>query len=203
LQASGAISLSDLQTEYGGSNPISIDEYYLDGSYVPSSVTRTIPDASSLSQAGTIYNHRNIDIYPRINDGSNFFYTSMWTDDGNQHQDFIASCILQPGDYVVTLSGQSNGSNQRRCTVSGYSITETTLNADGSTPSDSMSFTLTQAARVYFEIYLQEIANWNQIIVSCNGASGGLTDTVALNENVPTSGVVSFDNFYNGQKNYE
>ena len=28
LQASGAISLSDLQTEFGGSNPISLSEYY-------------------------------------------------------------------------------------------------------------------------------------------------------------------------------
>ena len=28
LQSSGAISLSDIQTEFGGSNPISISEYY-------------------------------------------------------------------------------------------------------------------------------------------------------------------------------
>ena len=28
LQSSGAISLSDIQTEFGGSNPISLSEYY-------------------------------------------------------------------------------------------------------------------------------------------------------------------------------
>ena len=35
LQTSGAISLSDIQGEFGGSNPISISEYVRGGSYVP------------------------------------------------------------------------------------------------------------------------------------------------------------------------
>lgn len=34
LQSSGAIKLSELQTEFGGSNPISMSEYYRGGSYV-------------------------------------------------------------------------------------------------------------------------------------------------------------------------
>ena len=33
LQSSGAISLSELQTEFGGSNPVSMSEYYRDASY--------------------------------------------------------------------------------------------------------------------------------------------------------------------------
>lgn len=39
LQTSGAISLSQIQSEFGGSNPISMSEYYRNGSYVPSSIT--------------------------------------------------------------------------------------------------------------------------------------------------------------------
>lgn len=39
LQSSGAISLSNLQSEYGGSNPISMSEYYRGGSYVQTSST--------------------------------------------------------------------------------------------------------------------------------------------------------------------
>lgn len=35
LQASGAISFSDLQTEVGGSNPISMSEYVDNGEYLP------------------------------------------------------------------------------------------------------------------------------------------------------------------------
>jgi hypothetical protein len=34
LQASGAISLANIQTEFGGSNPISLSEYYRNGAYV-------------------------------------------------------------------------------------------------------------------------------------------------------------------------
>lgn len=35
----GAASLSDLQTEYGGSNPVSMNEYYAGGIYVPLGAT--------------------------------------------------------------------------------------------------------------------------------------------------------------------
>ncbi len=35
LQSSGAISLLDVQNEFGGANPIGIDEYYAGGLYVP------------------------------------------------------------------------------------------------------------------------------------------------------------------------
>jgi hypothetical protein len=34
LPASGVISLNDIQTEFGGVNPIGINEYYNSGSYV-------------------------------------------------------------------------------------------------------------------------------------------------------------------------
>ena len=34
LQSSGAISLNDIQTEFGGTNPISISEYYRGGAFV-------------------------------------------------------------------------------------------------------------------------------------------------------------------------
>ena len=39
LQGSGQISLADIQTEFGGSNPISLNEYYLNGLYVTSNNT--------------------------------------------------------------------------------------------------------------------------------------------------------------------
>lgn len=41
LPTSGPLSLSDIQTEFGGSNPISLSEYYAGGSYVPSGTTGT------------------------------------------------------------------------------------------------------------------------------------------------------------------
>lgn len=41
LQTSGAISLANIQTEFGGSNPISLSEYYAGGTYVPSGTSGT------------------------------------------------------------------------------------------------------------------------------------------------------------------
>lgn len=44
LQTSGAISLANIQTEFGGSNPISLSEYYGVASGIPASGTISIGD---------------------------------------------------------------------------------------------------------------------------------------------------------------
>jgi hypothetical protein len=50
LQSSGAISLSDIQTEFGGSNPTSLSEYYRGGSNViNASVNNSIPTSGAIS----------------------------------------------------------------------------------------------------------------------------------------------------------
>ena len=41
LQTSGAISLNDVQNEFGGGNPIGINEYYAGGASVPSGTSGT------------------------------------------------------------------------------------------------------------------------------------------------------------------
>lgn len=48
---SGTISWSDIQTEFGGSDPISINEYYRGGANVPSvgAGTSGIPTANAIS----------------------------------------------------------------------------------------------------------------------------------------------------------
>ena len=48
LQTSGAISLANVQSEFGGSNPISISEYVRGGSYVPNvTQNNAIPTTTS------------------------------------------------------------------------------------------------------------------------------------------------------------
>lgn len=50
LQTSGAISLADIQAEFGGSNPISITEYFRGGALVPDTVTNAgIPTSGPIS----------------------------------------------------------------------------------------------------------------------------------------------------------
>ena len=47
LPSSGPISLGQIQTEFGGSNPISISEYYNGGPYVTHNVTAIAPNVPS------------------------------------------------------------------------------------------------------------------------------------------------------------
>lgn len=47
LQTSGAISLSQVQSEFGGSNPVSMSEYYRGGAYVPTTVTQAAGNYTS------------------------------------------------------------------------------------------------------------------------------------------------------------
>jgi hypothetical protein len=48
LQGSGTIKLSEIQTEFTGSNPISLSEYYRNGIYVPSNNTN-VPTSGAIS----------------------------------------------------------------------------------------------------------------------------------------------------------
>lgn len=52
LPSSGPISLADIQTEFGGSNPISLSEYYAGGAYVQAGATGTygaVPSSGAIS----------------------------------------------------------------------------------------------------------------------------------------------------------
>jgi hypothetical protein len=57
LQSSGAISLGNIQTEFGGSNPISMSEYLKGGSYVPNTPTNVnIKSSASDMSFSNYYN---------------------------------------------------------------------------------------------------------------------------------------------------
>lgn len=63
LPSSGAISLNDIQTEFGGSNPISLSEYYQGGSIIGSGVyPNTIP-TSGLIQLDDFYSAKATHAY--------------------------------------------------------------------------------------------------------------------------------------------
>jgi len=52
LQTSGPISLGNVQTEFGGTNPIAMSEYYAGGANVPSGATGTngaVPSSGTIS----------------------------------------------------------------------------------------------------------------------------------------------------------
>lgn len=52
LPSSGPLTLANIQTEFGGSNPISLSEYYAGGSYVPAGTSGTygaVPSSGTIS----------------------------------------------------------------------------------------------------------------------------------------------------------
>ena len=51
IPSSGSLALSAIQTEFGGSNPISMSEYYAGGSNVASGTTG---DSGNIPSSGTI-----------------------------------------------------------------------------------------------------------------------------------------------------
>lgn len=51
LQSSGAIKLSEIQSEFGGANPVSLSEYYSGGSFVPAG-TSGVPSSGAISVGG-------------------------------------------------------------------------------------------------------------------------------------------------------
>ena len=54
LQTSGPISLSQIQTEFGGSDPISMTEYYRNGTYVTSNNT-SVPTTGAITLSSSFY----------------------------------------------------------------------------------------------------------------------------------------------------
>lgn len=56
LPSSGPISSSMIQTEFGGSNPIRISEYYRDGGNVPDTATNVNIPTSGQIKFGDFYN---------------------------------------------------------------------------------------------------------------------------------------------------
>jgi len=52
LPSSGPLTMADIQTEFGGSNPISLSEYYAGGTYVPAGTSGTygaVPSSGTIS----------------------------------------------------------------------------------------------------------------------------------------------------------
>jgi len=209
LQSSGAISLSDIQTEFGGTNPISVSEYYKDGENVPSTVAETVT-ASSLSTSesggnagwGGVfwrYYENGSGPIPTINSGSNIYISSFWTDvgwtSGNSTSD-ISLQVDTTGSYIATVGGYNTGGTRSMTVyVNGTS--------QGSASYGSVSFTANSGDTIRLYSTMNTISNYNACTTTLTTDNGDRDMSVTVNTNVPTSGVIDMSDFYDGQKNYE
>lgn len=115
IPASGQVTLSDLQIEYGGTDPISIDEYYRGGAYVPSGAgTATIPASGAI----TLDNFRGtsktaVVTYNIIGGGGSggFGVDNKEPSRGSYGGPGGASTISAIGIQTITAAGGAGGEN--------------------------------------------------------------------------------------------
>jgi len=126
IPASGAVSLTTIQTEYGGSNPISLNEYYRGGANVPNSTsTASIPTSGAISVANFQGTSKTLNAEMLIIAGAGGGGKSG--DDGGGGGG--AGGLLQysgqtitPGTYVIVV-GAGGGTNTRGNDTTGFSYT--------------------------------------------------------------------------------
>mgnify|MGYP000344171740 CR=1 FL=1 len=116
LQNSGAISLSDIQNEFGGSNPINISEYYRGGNNVPNiSANSNIPTGGTIS-FNDFYGGTNVSISvsPSSFTGNGFF-------------DSFTLFVTSDTSWTVTTTGTDNGNWINPSVTSGTGSTSFTV----------------------------------------------------------------------------
>jgi hypothetical protein len=115
IPASGQVTLSDLQIEYGGTDPISINEYYRGGAYVPSGAgTATIPTSGAI----TLDNFRGTSktatvTYNLLGGGGGGGYGADNKEPGRGSYAASggSSTISAPGIQTITAAGGAGGEN--------------------------------------------------------------------------------------------
>lgn len=118
LQSSGAISLSDIQTEFGGSNPISLSEYYRGGSYVTDNNT-SVPTSGTITMSN--------------------FYGAV-----KQFSHTITSSVQQANLSTILTAAGWNGSDPVDLTInSGVYLWSDSTSVGGLTISSALSGLLT------------------------------------------------------------
>jgi hypothetical protein len=120
LPSSGAIDLASIQTEFGGVNPISINEYYRNGSYVTSNNTN-VPTSGQISFANFYGGIAEIIVTissTSTNVNASTLFGSYWT------QNVPKRLVISSG---VTV-GATNTSNYALSLPSGFSNTVRVVN---------------------------------------------------------------------------
>ena len=205
LPSSGTLSLSQIQTEFTGSNPISMSEYYKSGNngYVPATVPETVT-ASSLGGSNS-YNRRypGIGGYdPQINTFSRLYTQALWGDNGSTitmdrnftvnktgtYQYYVGYYIQGSGTASITM--YANGSSVRSHSLAvGYNTTTSAVDTLSLSAGQVIRFTGTAPS-----------SGWAVIYVYVGGSSynNAAVDT-AVNSSIPTSGALDISDFYGGR----
>jgi hypothetical protein len=141
LPASGPLSLSDIQTEFGGSNPISLNEYYAGGGLVPAGTSGTygaVPTSGQISVQNFYGTSNYIPVYIE-----ELFSTWLFNTD-NPNNVTIPNGINLSGNggLVWNKLRSTDASHQLYDTVRGGNnqLQSNTTNAQSSSPTLAVQF---------------------------------------------------------------
>ena len=215
LQSSGAISLNQIATEYGGDAPHSLLEYYksADNNYVPAILNETVT-ASNLTQNSLNHINRGgaYTRTPIVNytSGSTtyLYYHTLWQDNGTTGSSNYTFTVGHTGTYTCGGSNMRQGGSGTATykiyldNVEQQSWTSSGGNSFGSI--QSKTFTITNTSQVIKITSSWPSSGWGGCIVRIGGSDYDVnTVSTTVNANVPLAsvgGAVSIKNFHSGRK---
>jgi len=204
LQASGAISLSDLGTEFGDTQPHSLSEFYSGGSLVPSTTQEAVTASNLGGSNSTNARYPEIGGYdPQINTFSRLYTQALWGDNGSNitmdrnftvnktgTYNYYAAYFIQNATKTATVTFYVNGSQVRS-----HSLTASSNQTTSATNTLSVS-----AGQVIRVVGSGGSAGWANITIYVGGSSyNNSSITVAGNTSVPASGALSLGDFYGAE----
>ena len=203
LQASGAISLSDLGTEFSDTQPHSLSEFYSGGSLVPSTTQEAVTASSLGGSNSTNARYPAIGGYnPQINTFSRLYTQALWGDNGSTitfDRNFTVNKTGTYSYYVAYFIQNASKTATHTLFVGGSQVATHSLTAGNSTKSatGTLSVTAGQTIRV---TGTGGSAGWASMTVYIGGSSTGNSSiTVAGNTSVPASGALSLGDFFGAE----
>ena len=201
LQSSGAISVGNLASEFGGSTPHRFSEYYRGGSNVPSTVSR---DANAASLSGSVSDGRG-GVYstsPVINSGGVLYRHNCWADNGSVGTGDVSFTVNKTGTYSYSFSHyvqQASRTSNHKLFVAGTEVVSEDLTAPANgSASASGTFSATAGDTIRITCTWNS-AGWASSTVRIGGSTTSNDDVdVTVNTGIPASGLVRLGQFYSG-----
>jgi hypothetical protein len=141
MPASGAINFGQLQTEFGGSNPIGLNEYYKGGTYVPNIAANAAVPTSGAISLSNFYSARRLDVTPTAINWIDTSGNAAFLPTTNQTIAGIDTSITLQVTYSSTLGGTCSYRIN-----SGTYIALTSGDTFGINLSDTLQFRTTRGA---------------------------------------------------------
>jgi hypothetical protein len=204
LPSSGAISIQNLVTEFGGSAPHALTEYYRGAGLVPSTKSQLVTASStSSSQSGTVVRGVFEVNPPTFNNTNSIMNYAIWADNGSTGSVNTSQVINVTGTYHIFLQAfQSTGDPGISCThtvsVNGSQVITQTFTQSGSdpqTPNVTLTFSASSGATITTTSSFQS-RGFAAAYQTLMGDNNSRSITVDANQNVPTSGTISLTDFY-------